>query len=112
MAAYVNLFVDQGTDFETTVSISDSRSDALDLTDIDLSGQVRRTYTSDSAFDFVITKVSSADGEIKIELPNETTSQMKLGRYVYDVLATDVPSGNTFKVVEGILEIIPSVTRE
>jgi len=111
MASYVNLFVDQGSDFETDVTVSDSANDPIDLNEIDLAGQVRRTYTSETAYDFVVTKVDADNGEIKIALPDSTTSVMKPGRYVYDVFATDTLSGIDFKVIEGILEIVPSVTR-
>jgi len=111
MATYANLYVDQGSDFATSVIVDDANGDPLDLTDVNLSGQVRRSYQSETAFDFVITKADSTGGEIRIRLPDETTAAMKFGRYVYDVYGEDTQSDTTFKIIEGILEIIPRVTR-
>jgi len=111
MASYANLFVDQGSDFRTNLVVEDSKSDPLDLTNLDLSGQIRRTPQSATAYDFVLEKADSVGGEILIRLPETTTSIMKSGRYVYDIYASDTVSGNDFKIIEGILEIIPRVTR-
>jgi len=111
MASYANLFVDQGSDFSTNLIVEDSNRDPLDLTDLTLSGQVRRTYQSETSFDFILSKADVFGGEILIELDNETTASMKQGRYVYDIFATDSITENTFKIIEGILEIVPRVTR-
>jgi len=113
MATYANLFVDQGADFATVVTLQDeSTLDPLDLTDLILYGQVRRTYTSATAFDFVIAVNDLAKAEIKVSLPSSTNENMKPGRYVYDIFADNSTTGESFKLLQGILEIIPRVTRD
>jgi hypothetical protein len=111
MASFSNLFVDQGSDFSTNLIVEDSNRDPLDLTDLTLSGQIRRTHQSETAFDFILSKADATGGEILIELDDATTSNMKRGRYVYDIFASDSVSGNDFKIIEGLLEIVPRVTR-
>lgn len=111
MATYANLFVDQGSDYSTSLIIEDSKGDPLDVTDVDISGQVRRTYQSETAFDFTIEKIDEEGGEIEIRLSDTITAAMRSGRYVYDVYGEDIVSGSTFKIIEGILEIVPRVTR-
>jgi hypothetical protein len=111
MASYANLFVDQGSDFSTNLIVEDSTRFPLDLTNLTLSGQIRRTHQSDTAFDFTLSKVDAIAGEILIELDDATTASMKRGRYVYDIFAEDTTTGNDFKIIEGILEIVPRVTR-
>jgi len=111
MASYANLFVDQGSDFSTNLIVEDSTRFPLDLTNLTLSGQIRRTHQSNTAFDFTLSKADATGGEILIELDDATTSSMKRGRYVYDIFAEDVSTGNDFKIIEGILEIVPRVTR-
>lgn len=111
MATYANLYVDQGSDFSTNVFVGDSNGDPLDLSSITLSGQVKRTYQSETAFDFTITKQDTIRGEIRVALDSATSLSMHRGRYVYDVYGQDTIAGTYFKILEGILEIIPSVTR-
>jgi len=111
MATYANLFIDQGSDFSTGIILEDRRGDLLELTGMTFDGQIRRTYQSETAYDFVISIADADNGEIEIAVPEETTSQMRGGRYVYDIFASDTLSGNDFKIIEGILEIVPRVTR-
>lgn len=110
MATYANIFVDQGADFETTLIVEESSGDLLDLTDLDLSGQIRRTYTSETSYDFDIIVDDPESGEIVLKLNSSVTSNMNRGRYVYDVFAS-YNGDDKFKVIEGILEIVPRVTR-
>jgi len=111
MATYANLYIDQGADFKSTVLLEDTNTDPLDLSNLDFSGQIRRSYLSDTAYDFTITKTEADDGELQLEVPASVTSNMPRGRYVYDVFAEDAGNGTTFKVLEGIAEIVPRVTR-
>lgn len=111
MSSYSNLFVDQGSDFSTFVTITSTNGDPIDLTDLSIEGQIRRSYMSDTAFDFVITQTDVEGGQIQIKLDSHTTESMSAGRYVYDVYAENTVDNEKFKVIEGILEIIPQVTR-
>jgi len=111
MASYSNLFVDQGADFSTFVSINGADGDPLDLTDLVLKGQIRKSYGSNTAFDFTVVKTDVAGGQIQITLDSGTTASLSAGRYVYDVFAENTLDDTRFKIIEGILEIVPRVTR-
>lgn len=108
---YRNIYIHQGADFEFDFELEDENSDRIDLTDVDLSGQIRRTYASDTAYDFVIEKTDAVDGEMRLRVPATTNVDMGHGRYVYDVFGEDTTDGSHFKILEGIAEVIPRVTR-
>ena len=112
MASYANLNADQGADFQISVDIQDANSDPLDLTDYNLYGQVRRTYKSENAVNFTVNKSGDATmGSISILLSSAQTEAMKAGRYVYDVYAINSSTNQVLKLIEGMLEIVPSVTK-
>jgi hypothetical protein len=112
MASYANLVVDQGADFETVITLEDERSDPINLTGYVLAGQIRRTYKSTTVVNFELSfSGSPANGLIRIRLPSSSSAAMKFGRYVYDIYARNNVDGKTYKVLEGMLEIVPRVTR-
>lgn len=110
MAIYANLTVDQGTDFDASVDVIDAYGSAVDLSAYTANGQVRKTYRSLTAVDFVITKDASSSYTLDISLTADQTNAMKPGRYVYDVEVVS-PAGQVTRVIEGQLELTPSVTR-
>jgi hypothetical protein len=110
MAVVANLMVDQGTDFETTIDISGSDGNPVNLTGYTIAGQVRKAYTSSTAYNFIASVTFPETGTVNIQLTNASTSNMKAGRYVYDVEMTS-PAGVKTRVIEGILEITAEVTR-
>jgi len=111
MATISNIFIDQGADFTTTVTINDSAGDALDLTGYTALAQVRKTYVSTTSTAFVTTFASDrTTGQITISLTNSQTSDLEAGRYVWDLKITDSSSTMT-RVVEGIATVNPSVSR-
>jgi hypothetical protein len=111
MATISNIFINQGANFTTTVTISDSDGDALDLTSYTALAQIRKTYESTTATDFTSTfDADRTTGKITISLTDTQTSGLDAGRYVYDLLITDASSVKT-RVVEGIATVNPSVSR-
>ena len=111
MATISNIFIDQGANFETTVTINDGNGSALDLTGYTALAQIRKTYQSVTSTSFT-TGIESPTtlGQITISLTSTQTASLEFGRYVYDLIITD-PSGTTTRVVEGIATINPSVSR-
>ena len=81
MAAVSNLYIDQGADFSTTISLTDSNGQILSLT-----------------------------GQITLTLADTVTAGIESGRYVYDVLITD-SSGDKTRILEGQATVTPSVSR-
>lgn len=111
MATYANLFVDQGSDFQTSVELENSNGEPLDTELLTFDGSIARTAVSETTFNFEIIKSLTEDGVITLRLSREITESMRPGRYIYDIVATDSGFDNRFKVLQGILEVIPQVTR-
>lgn len=110
MAIYANITVDQGSDYSSTITVEDSVGDVADLTGFSSRGQIRKTYSSLTSYDFITSIPYPTSGVIEISIPNSTTSAMKPGRYVYDVEVVS-SNGTVTRVIEGQLEVTPSVTR-
>jgi hypothetical protein len=112
MAIVANLVIDQGSDFNSTLTLEDTVGNALDLTNYTIRGQVRRTYTSSTSYPFTCTKLTSqGPGKIKIQLTPTQTGTMKSGRYVYDVEIVHSSGTPVIRVVEGQVTVTPRVTR-
>jgi hypothetical protein len=109
-AGYQELFLEQGTDFTTTITLDDVDGIPYDLTGISAKSQIRKSYYSTNpTATFTISISEPTNGIIALQLPNATTSNIAAGRYVYDVIIKD--SANTVtRVLEGIVNVIPQVT--
>jgi len=111
MAVLSNLSVDQGSDFSAEVVVEDSTGNVANLTGFTGAGQIRKTYSSSTATNFVVVVTNAAAGLLTLSLANAVTNAMKSGRYVYDVEITETSNGEKTRVVEGQLTINPGVTQ-
>lgn len=110
-AGYQDLFVEQGGTFNTSITLDDINGLPYDLSNIIVKGQVRKSYYSaNSTADFTITVPTPTNGVIVLNLDSPTTSNIAAGRYVYDVAIKDT-ANNVTRVLEGIVNVIPQVTR-
>ena len=110
MASISNIFLDQGGSFTTTVTVTDSNGDAVNLSGYSVAAQIRKTFLSSSATAFTATISNASSGEITISLSPTQTTALEAGRFVYDVLIT-ASGGTKTRVVEGQVTVNPSVTR-
>jgi hypothetical protein len=110
MAIISNLTVDQGSTFNATIDVTDTSGSATNLTDFSVAGQVRKTYSSITAINFVSSITDAANGVVSISLSDTVTNNMKAGRYVYDVEILS-SGGTRTRVLEGQLEVTPGVTQ-
>jgi len=111
MATISNLFINQDTDFSTTVTVNDSSGSALNLTSYTALAMIRKTYQSTTATTFTSTFAADrTTGQITMSLTDAQTALMEDGRYVYDLVVTD-NSGIKTRVVEGIATVTPGVSR-
>jgi hypothetical protein len=108
MATKLNLFIDQGTDFSTTIEVADDEGTVIDLSTYTGRSQMRKHYTSTTFNSFVVT--GDANGVITVSMNAATSANITGGRYVWDLEL--VSSGNVVsRIVEGIVTINPEVTR-
>ena len=109
-AGYQELFLEQGADFSTSITLDAVNGDPYNLTGYTAKSQMKKSYYSTTATaEFTITINSPASGIIIMSLPSANTSNIAAGRYVYDVAIKD--SANTItRVLEGIVNVMPRVT--
>lgn len=109
MATKANIYIDQGSTFTTTVTITDSYGDPIDLTGHTGAGQMRKSYTSSTAYNFTVA-VGNTTGVITLSMSANATANIAGGRYLYDVELTSA-SGLVSRVLEGIVTVNPNITR-
>lgn len=108
---YAELTVDQGATFESTLDLVNDDGTAINVAGYVFSGQIRKSYYSANATaNLIIAVANTANGNLTISLNSATTSNIKAGRYLYDVKMTDTANVVT-RVVEGIITVTPQVTK-
>ena len=110
MAALSNIYIDQGADFQTVISVTDSNNDALNLTGYSAIAQIRKTHGSTTIAATFGTALTTTTGQVTLTLADTVTAAMGSGRYVYDVLLTD-GSGDKTRVLEGQAILTPGVSK-
>ena len=110
MAALSNIYIDQGSDFTTVISLTDSNGDILDLTGYTALAQIRKIHGSTTLAGTFTTSLVANTGQLTLSLTDVVTAAMTSGRYVYDVLLTDA-SGDKTRVLEGQAILTPGVSR-
>jgi hypothetical protein len=109
MAQYEELYIEQGSTFQYSITLSNPAGGSFDLTSYTVRSQLRRSYKSVTAVDFVITYPNRAGGQILLNLTDESTAALKHGNYVFDVIIESA-SGEIYRVIEGIAFVDPGVT--
>jgi hypothetical protein len=112
MAAWTELYIDQGADFSYVINLSDDLTNAnINVSNYIVRSQMRRSYYSANASANITCTISNADnGEITISMNANTTANIKAGRYLFDVETLD-PLGVKSRVLEGIITVTPEITR-
>lgn len=104
--------MEQGADFQAVIKLYQDNVSALNLTGYTGVAQMRRSYDSVSSSAILAVSIPiPANGEIYLTLSAVSSSSIRYGRYLYDVLITDTSSGIKTRAVEGIITVTPSVTR-
>ena len=110
-AAYSNLYLEQGTTFTTTITLDDVYGDIYDLSGYRASSQMRKSYYSANATATFSSSINVGQGTVTLELAANTTANIAPGRYVYDAVIIDDSTHVTTRILEGIIEVSPCVTR-
>ncbi len=108
MAIKANLTIDQGTDYSTSITLTDDEDNIVSLVGYTASAQLRKTYSSSNSVSFS-TEITEAQGVVTLSLTDTQTANITPGRYVYDVILT--VGTTTTRIVEGIVTVTPRVTR-
>lgn len=109
--AYVELNIDQGTTFETSLDLTNDDGSTMNVTSYTFLSQIRKSYFSNTVTaNITTTIVNAAAGNVKMSMTAANTANIKAGRYLYDLKMTS-PSGVTTRVIEGIITISPQVSK-
>jgi hypothetical protein len=111
MAAYVELYMDQGASFRNVINLTDDvTNDTINISGYLVRSQMRRSYYSmNASANITCTITNAANGEVTLTLPPSTTANIKAGRYLFDVQTVDT-SNNVVRILEGIITVTPRVT--
>jgi hypothetical protein len=110
LADYVELLIEQGATFISSITVKDADNNPLNLASFLVTSQLRKSYYSTTAVNFSIVVDAPETGTINMELDAQTTSNIRPGRYVYDVKIED-GFGDAIRVFEGIATVSPGVTK-
>ena len=105
-----NITIDSGEDFSQDFTLLESGGKLVDLTNYSAKGQIRKHADSSTAITFQIGYINRLQGKIELNIPRWTTSLLKPGRYVYDVMVTK-PNGTKEMVLEGTALVRPGVSK-
>ena len=108
MATVQNITIDQGTTYSLTITLTNDDGTAKDLSSYTVSAQMRKSYYTSTYTAFTTAKVDLT-GELTISLTAAQTSDIKAGRYVYDIEIAS--SEETLRILEGIVTVTPEVTK-
>jgi hypothetical protein len=110
-AAYTNLYIDQGTTFSTTITLDDVYGNTYNLANYSANSQIRKSYYSSNTTASFTTSINVSSGSLTLYLDAATTANIASGRYVYDTILVDNAHNTKLKILEGIVDVSPSVTR-
>lgn len=108
MATKVNLVVDQGTTFTTSITFNDETGNTINFSTYTGAAQLRKHFTSSNSVNFTVALTSN--GVVTLGLTANQTANLVAGRYVYDLEVTD-SSNLISRLIEGIVTVTPNVTR-
>jgi hypothetical protein len=111
LATTSNLFIDQGSDYGTLVGVNSTTGAPLILTGYTVKSQMRKSYSSSTAYAFNASVHDALNGKIKLTLTAAQSEAIPAGRWLYDVEITQTETGVKRRVVEGIVTITPQITQ-
>jgi len=110
MATISNIYIDQGSAFSNTITVTGADGVALNLTGYTVAAQMRKSYGSSTAYTFTTAVASASEGKVRISFTSSETDNIPGGRYLYDVEVTSLVGSKT-RVIEGIVIVTPQITK-
>jgi hypothetical protein len=110
MATISNLVIDQGTTFSSIITLTNQDGTSMNLTNYSVKSQFRKSYQSSSSTSFTASIYDALTGRIRLQLLPSDTTNIRAGRYLYDIELTSV-TGEKFRALEGLVIITPEITK-
>lgn len=110
MAQFVEIDIDQGTDFNLDLALKEDDGTPKNLQGYTFFSAIKKSYYSTTTVaTFSINNTQAGAGNIILSISSATTSKLKAGRYVFDIKQRDT-NNNVERLVEGILTVNPQIT--
>jgi hypothetical protein len=108
-AVPLNLTIEQATDFEVTFTVRKKDRTPLNLLSYTAESKLRKHYGAPNSISFIVTFIDRINGKVSLSMSSATTTTLKEGRYVYDVVLTS-PSNKKSRVVTGAVIVSPGAS--
>ena len=109
MATKVNIFADQGSDYNLDLTVKDDDGSVTDLSTFSANASFKKSYGTSQTHIFTTQILDATAGRIQLKLPAELSSNVAHGRYVYDMTIDSPTLDSTRRIIEGVLTIRPKV---
>jgi hypothetical protein len=111
MTTQANLYVDQGTDYAIDLVLTTNNGVEYPVSNKSFYCNIKKLYSSTASANAEITAyISSNTSTIELYLAAETTRDLDPGKYTYDVIMI-TQGGTETKILEGLMNILPTNTR-
>jgi flavoprotein len=110
MSTKFNIVIEQGTNFNIESTLEWSNGSIFVANGYIAEATIRSEFSANSSINFD-TIVDENENKLYLSLTPEKTSNVKYGRYVYDVVLHNPSTNNTIRILEGIADITPQVTK-
>jgi hypothetical protein len=111
MAQFIELNLDQGTDFDFDMELTNDDGTRKNIEGYEFSSSIRKSYYSTNVTaNLTPTIVDAENGIITFSLSADATANVKPGRYLFDIKQVD-SSNLTSRIVEGLIIVNPQITK-
>jgi hypothetical protein len=111
MAQFIELDLDQGTDFNMDLDLTNDNGAAINVTNYTFTSSIRKSfYSLNPTANLTVTIQSGPNGNITLSMNSAVSANVKPGRYLFDIKQVD-SQNTTSRVVEGIITVNPQVTK-
>lgn len=110
MAEYVEIDIDQGTDFSLNLGLKEDDGTPKNVTGYTFSSYIKKSFYSTSAVaEFSVDYADSSNGDVILYLTSTQTTDIKPGRYLFDIKQKSA-NNVVERIAEGIVTVNPQVT--
>ena len=111
MATVAYLDIDQGSDFTVQMELENDDGTPMNLIGFEVYSQFRKSYGSTIGYTFTTSIADVFNGVITLEYLGVDSSNIRPGRYLYDVELINSSTARKTRVVEGIVTINAEITK-
>lgn len=111
-AAYQNQYMDQGSTFNATLTLTDNSGAAYNLVGFSVSSAAKSSYYSSNVIiQFSTSLTDPANGVVQLTANNNQTANVSArDTLLYDVVLIENSTNNVTRVLEGQIFVSPGVT--